>query len=303
MTYQLPLAYLLGLEGLALLRAYAGEHGRTFTEARIAEIRRLLDTPALAADGVEASQVSTVDGYEVWSRTYDDPGNGIFAFEEPYVRNILATIPPGTAVDAACGSGRWSAELDARGHRVTGVDSSPEMLALARTKVPAATFHQGDLHRLPVPDSHADVLICALALTHVADLKPVFTEFTRVLRPGGHIVITDVHHETVLLGSMPKVRTATGSPALLPAHRHRASDYLAAALPQGLELRSCQEPRLLPVTAEPSPTDPDFTTGDVDPGPWDVWPWSLQPLVANACSAAQSDVPATVIWHFRRPTP
>jgi hypothetical protein len=41
--YQHPLAYLLGLQGVALLRAYNGEYDREFTEARIAEIRAMLD--------------------------------------------------------------------------------------------------------------------------------------------------------------------------------------------------------------------------------------------------------------------
>jgi hypothetical protein len=40
--YQDPLAYLLGLEGIALLDAWAGNHDRGFTETRLAEIRRLL---------------------------------------------------------------------------------------------------------------------------------------------------------------------------------------------------------------------------------------------------------------------
>jgi hypothetical protein len=39
--YQDPLAYLLGLEGIALLDAWAGDHDRAFTDARLAEIRRL----------------------------------------------------------------------------------------------------------------------------------------------------------------------------------------------------------------------------------------------------------------------
>jgi hypothetical protein len=41
----------------------------------ISEIRRLLDSPVLDRDGVPAPQVSTVDGYRVWSETYDQPGN------------------------------------------------------------------------------------------------------------------------------------------------------------------------------------------------------------------------------------
>jgi hypothetical protein len=47
MIYQDPLAYLLGLEGIALLDAWAGDHDRAFTEARLAEIRRLLDDEQL----------------------------------------------------------------------------------------------------------------------------------------------------------------------------------------------------------------------------------------------------------------
>ncbi|WP_345498318.1 hypothetical protein [Nocardia callitridis] len=42
MIYEHPLAYLLGVEATALLRAFTGEHDRDFVQARIAEIRRLL---------------------------------------------------------------------------------------------------------------------------------------------------------------------------------------------------------------------------------------------------------------------
>jgi hypothetical protein len=89
--YQHPLAYLLGLEGVALLRMFAGDFDREFGEARIAEIRRLLDSPGLN-EGVEAERVTTVDGYRVWSATYDDPGKGIFAYEEPFVHEIIDAL-------------------------------------------------------------------------------------------------------------------------------------------------------------------------------------------------------------------
>lgn len=51
--HQHPLAYLLGLEGVALLRAFAGEHDRAFTEARIAEVRELLDRADELGPGVD----------------------------------------------------------------------------------------------------------------------------------------------------------------------------------------------------------------------------------------------------------
>ncbi len=295
MIYQHPLAYLLGLEGVALLRAFAGDHDRDFGEARIAEIRRLLDSAALSGEGVEAARVDTVDGYRAWSSTYDQPGNGLFAVEEPVVHDIVGRLPPGTALDAACGTGRHTEFLAARGHRVIGVDSSPDMLQRARHRVPRAEFRQGDLHRLPVPDGHVDIVVCALALSHVANLEPVFSEFVRVLRPGGHLVVTDVHQERVALGSVPRVRLAGGEPGLLPAFRHRASDYLNAALPLGLQLRRCEEPGM-PAAADPAPMAEDITTG-----PWDAWPWSLLDIVPAASGAAGNGTPAVVIWHFQRP--
>ena len=120
----------------------------------------------------------------IWSQTYDRPGNGLFDYEEPIVHAIVDPLPPGSALDAACGTGRHSAYLAARGHRVIGVDSSPDMLDRARVRVPHAQFRIGDLHQLPLPDDHVDLVVCALALSHLADLRPVFTEFVRVLRPG-----------------------------------------------------------------------------------------------------------------------
>jgi SAM-dependent methyltransferase len=293
-VYQHPLAYLLGVEGIALLRAFAGDYDRAFVDARVAEIRRLLDRPEFAVDGVEAGRVSAADGYRVWSGTYDNPGNGIFAYEEPYVHAIVDALPTGDALDAACGTGRHAAYLAGQGHRVIGVDGSPEMLEHARAKVPTAEFRHGDLHDLPVLDDQVDLVVCALALTHVPRLAPVLSEFVRVLRPGGHLVISDVHFLRVLLGSAPRMRDTDGQPGMLPSYRHLASDYLGAALPLGLRLRSCVEPVARP-TGDP-PAKPDV----VDVGPWDSWPWSLLDNVPAAWDAAQAGVPNTVIWHFQR---
>lgn len=293
MIYQRPLAYLLGLEGVALLRAFAGHFDRDFGEARIVEIRRLLDSPALSGEGVMASHVDSVDGYRVWSATYDQPGNGIFDYEEPIVREILDALPPGTALDAACGTGRYAEYLAAQGHRVIGIDSSPHMLQRARTRVPQSDFQRGDLHRLPLADNHVDIIVCALALTHLPTLTPVMAEFARVLRPGGHLVISDVHQVRVSLGSVPRVRSASGEPGLLPAYCHLASDYLNAALPLGLQVRRCEEPRL-PAGDEPLPPAEDIAVG-----PWDNWPWSLLGIVPAATSAAYDGTPATIIWHFQ----
>ncbi|MDT0347068.1 class I SAM-dependent methyltransferase [Streptomyces litchfieldiae] len=219
MIHEHPLAYVLGLEGIALLRSFTGEFGPEFVDARIAEIRTLLDDPSLANAAVDVARVDTVEGYRIWSQTYDGP-NSAFDFDGPVVREIVAALPTGVALDAACGTGRFAAWLAERGHRVLGVDSSPAMLARARDRVPRGEFHLGDLRRLPVADEAVDLVVCTLALTHVPELGPVLAEFARVLRPGRHLVISDIHPERVARGGVPPVRRPDGQPGRVATHRH-----------------------------------------------------------------------------------
>lgn len=291
--YQHPLAYLLGIEGVALLRAWAGEHDREFVRARLAEVRRVLDDEALVNHpGVTVGRGDTAGGYRVWAESYDEPRNSLFDLDEPVIHGILDALPAGTVLDAACGTGRYAAHLAARGHRVIGVDASVEMLARARDRVPEATFVRGDLHRLPLADGAVDVVVCALALVHVPSLVPVLAEFARVLRPGGHLVISDLHHEWVLLGSVVHSRGPAGEPLVTPTYRHTTGDYLRAALAAGLRVRRCEEPRPAPLEVSDPPEE--LTVGD-----WTDWPWTLLPLVPAAARAA-TDSPATVVWHFQR---
>jgi SAM-dependent methyltransferase len=294
MIYQHPLAYLLGLEGIALLRAWAGEHDKAFVEARLAEIRRLLDNEALASHGgVMVSRGDTVTGYRQWSATYDEPRNGLFDVEEPIMHEILDALPAGTALDAACGTGRYAGYLAARGHQVVGVDSSPEMLDRARARVPQGAFLLGQLQQLPLPDDAVDLVVSGLALAHVPALEPVMAEFARVLRPGGHVVISDAHHELVFRGSVVKALGPAGEPGLVATYRHTAGDFLRAALPAGLQVRRCEEPQG-PAGDQPSPRSPDV---ELDGGSWQEWPWSLMDLVPEATRAA-GGTPSAIIWHF-----
>ena len=165
---------------------WAGDYDHAFTDGRLAEIGRLLDDEKLRGRGVPAERVSTITAYRQHSATYDaEAGGGLFAVDEPVVVGYLGGREPGLALDAACGTGRFAEFLARRGHRVIGVDSSPDMLARARRRVPGGEFRVGELDRLPLPDASVDVIVCALALVHVPRLQQVLAECARVLRPGG----------------------------------------------------------------------------------------------------------------------
>jgi len=292
--YQDPLAYLLGIEGIALLDAWAGDHDRAFTEARLAEIRRLLNDEKLRDRGVLVERVSAVTAYAQWAAGYDaEAGGGLFAADEPVVAGYLAGRKPGVALDAACGTGRFAGFLAERGYRVIGVDSSPDMLAHARRRVPDGEFHVAGLDRLPLPDQSVDVIVCALALVHVARLDPVLAEFARVLRPGGNLVISDIHHELVTRGSVITARGPAGEPCIVNTYRHQTGDYLRAALRVGLQVRWCEEPRV--TRADGPPAEPATAIGD-----WPDWPWSLMDYLPSAVRAAGGR-PSLVIWHFQLP--
>jgi SAM-dependent methyltransferase len=128
-------------------------------------------------------------------------------------KKFVDRFQSGDALDAACGTGRYAQYLAGRGHRVVGVDSSPDMLDRARARVPSGEFLPGDLRQLPLPDNCVDLVVSALSQSHVPTLAPVMAEFTRVLRPGGHLVISDAHHEIVFRGSVPHALGPTTNPA------------------------------------------------------------------------------------------
>jgi ubiquinone/menaquinone biosynthesis C-methylase UbiE len=298
--YQHPLAYLLGLEGIALLRAFAGEYDRDFTVARFGEIRALLDSMEELGDGVEAVPMTTREGYDRWAPSYDEPGNQLLDIEQPIVREILDSLPVGVALDAACGTGRHTAYLASLGHQVIGVDTSPGMLARARDKVPEGEFHEADLHYMPLADDSVDLVVCAIALAHVPDLRRALAELVRVLRPNGHLVISDSRGLIGDIG-LPLVRIAPdGEFVYMPVYSRLASDYLAAALPLGLQVRRCEEPR------RPSPLidDEGVDLYDGVPAPEHIPGkppniWSLHRFCPAATNAAWQGKPAAIIWHFQ----
>jgi SAM-dependent methyltransferase len=241
---------LLGIEGLALLRLAFGDDAEA-RSARVREIRSLLarldKEPELAA-ALEAPEYDLTEGYALWSQTYDQPLR-LFPIEHPTMRMLLDPLPASVVLDAACGTGRYSQYLAERGHRVIGVDCSQAMLARAREKLPESEFREGDLEALPLESGSVDAAVCALALVHLPEVGKAVAELARVVRPGGRVMISDVHPFLVLLGWQAQFRTASGGSGFMRLHAHLPSDYCQAFGAAGLRVRACHEPRLTPEAA------------------------------------------------------
>jgi len=111
----------------------------------------------------------------------------------------LADVKPGDIVlDVACGTGDLAMAFAAtRAEMVIGIDFTFDMLRLAQRKrrrrhmTRPISYHAADAMRLPVADSAVDVVSIAFGIRNVAQPAVVLTEFFRVLRPGGRVVVLE----------------------------------------------------------------------------------------------------------------
>lgn len=236
----------MGFAGLALLRAYPlGSRTKL-----IREIELKLNEEGWLDDEIEIEEFDSEVGYQHWAETYDSLPNPLIELEEPVLHSMIDGRRAGTAVDAACGTGRLTAYLIDRGHHVIAVDPSEAMLAKAREIASGADFRSGSLLDLPVADGTADLVVCALALAHFEELERPVLELARIVKPGGHILLSDIHPLPVATGAHAFFRTGAGRRAMVRNHVHWPSQYLRAFRAANLRLVDCVEPVITDLTLD-----------------------------------------------------
>jgi demethylmenaquinone methyltransferase / 2-methoxy-6-polyprenyl-1,4-benzoquinol methylase len=105
----------------------------------------------------------------------------------------LAGVGPGThALDVATGTGDLAIALARRGGDVVGSDFSEGMLARARTKSRDVRWEQANALALPYDDNAFDAATVGFGARNFSDLQRGLAEMTRVVRPGGRVVILEI---------------------------------------------------------------------------------------------------------------
>jgi ArsR family transcriptional regulator len=164
--------------------------------------RMAVDEPTIAADRDKMSQVRRIRARRAWSdkdlllASGRSQIPGIAAEDDLAV--ALAEIPGelGEFLDVGSGTGAVLCHLAARAREATGVDISPAMRVVARTRVREAgirncTLRQGDMHTLPFAANSFDTLLLDQVLTLTERPREVLREATRVLRPEGRLLVLD----------------------------------------------------------------------------------------------------------------
>jgi len=136
--------------------------------------------------------------WDAEAATFDDePDHGL---RDPQVRRawaerLVSWLPAraGDLLDLGCGTGSLSLLAAEQGHRVTGVDSSPAMVDLARAKLAGrdAAFLVGDATAPPVGEQRFDVVLVRHLLWALPDPGRVLRHWRELVRPGGRLVLVE----------------------------------------------------------------------------------------------------------------
>ena len=122
-----------------------------------------------------------------------EPGQSWFAWS----RALHYLLPPVDALDLGCGDGAITVEISRFARRVVGIDVNPTFLMAARRRAERenranVTFKEDRIEALKEPGNSYDLAVFSQSLHHLREPDAGIRQATRVLRPGGRLVVFDL---------------------------------------------------------------------------------------------------------------
>ena len=205
---------------------------------------------------------SVQDAYDAWASQYDRDDNATRDLNAEVLREQTFFSTDDDVLEIGCGTGLNTQWLAARAGQVVAVDFSEAMLEKARTRLEETDVI---LRPLDVTEPWSfegrqfDSVVSTLVLEHVERLGHVFREARRVLRPGGHLYLSELHPYRQLGGTQANFdHEASGENVTIDAFSHPVSEFVNEGLDAGFAVREMGEwygadddgPRLLSILFE-----------------------------------------------------
>jgi len=186
----------------------------------------------------------TVDvrrGYGEWVDTYEQTVEDAMDIE--LLESLEHVTWAGEAADLGCGTGRTGIWLKDKGvEAIDGVDLTPEMLAVARSRGVHRRLVEADVATTGLADEAYDLVVTSLVDEHLADLRPLYAEAYRLAKPGATYVLVGYHPHFIMAAGMPThYDSASGEPVAIETHIHLLSEHTEAGLRAGWELAELKE--------------------------------------------------------------
>lgn len=195
-----------------------------------------VDRETVLAEGADARDRRVRETYDQVAQSYFDK-LGDELIDKPFdgwlLERVASLAGSDPIVDVGCGPGHIAAFLADTGARVSGVDLSPAMVALASREFPDLDFSVGNLFALLKPRTAAGwgAVVAWHSLVHLAgsELAPAVGALARTLAPGGVLAVA-VHAGD----EVRRVTELVGEPVELDFVLHDQADLLAAFATAGL---------------------------------------------------------------------
>jgi SAM-dependent methyltransferase len=182
-------------------------------------------------------------GYAEWTPTYEQTVQDAMD-----IRLLDELTKPSwgevrRAADLGCGTGRTAAWLRRQGiDSIDGVDLTPEMLAVARSRALHTRLVEADVAATGLKEGAYDLVIACLLDEHLDDVGPLYREAWRLGGSGACFVLVAFHPHFIMLTGMPTHFTSSsGEPVAITTHVHPVSEQVMAGLDTGWHLAEMRE--------------------------------------------------------------
>ncbi len=179
-----------------------------------------------------------------WAEVYDTQPNPLLRLEQRTLPRIMPSIKDLDVLDIGCGTGRWLKHIERLApSSLTGTDASDAMLERARAALaPTTALHLSDSTTIPVTDASTDLILASFVLGYLADLESFADECVRILRLGGHVLLSDMHPVTATQRNWIRCFHLDGKRIELPVKPLSMNEIVAAFSSRGFQLVTLNEP-------------------------------------------------------------